>query len=195
MFYNPHMYQTMPLGIIVRRSPGVSRWADFSWKAIAVLPGARQANWHVLRRQGDITEFHAATVTLELHGAETDAYLHGLGATPPGVYVVFSRSGQTRRPFDVLLVTASPYEAQDYIDSGEELVEKVPMPEGLVAWVRDFANAHHKDVAFKKRRRDRQKIDAVQDGVGDPRIVQTTDVYRSPALTRRERLPKAKGLR
>ena len=29
---------------------------------------------------------------------------------------------------NIILVTASPFEAQDYCDTGEELVEKVPMP-------------------------------------------------------------------
>jgi hypothetical protein len=85
-------------------------------------------------------------------------------------------------PLEVLLVTASPYEAQDYADNGEDLVEKVPMPAGLIAWVRDFAKLHYQDEPFKKRRRDRVKTDASEDGIGDPRISQLTDVYRSPSL-------------
>jgi hypothetical protein len=64
-------------------------------------------------------------------------------------------------------------------------VEKIPMPEGLIAWVRDFAQAYHTDEEFKKRRRDRVKVDAQQDGIGDPRISQATDVYRSPTGRRR----------
>ena len=43
----------------------------------------------------------------------------------------------------VVQITASPYEAQDYADSGEEIVEKVPMPQGLLAWVAQFVEAHH----------------------------------------------------
>lgn len=31
-------------------------------------------------------------------------------------------------------MTASPYEAQDYEDNGEDIVEKILMPEGLIAW-------------------------------------------------------------
>ena len=80
----------------------------------------------------------------------------------------------------VLLVTASPYEAQDYADSGEEIVEKVPMPPGLVAWVRDFVERHHVEEEFVKRKRDRKRIDLVEDGVGDARIHQDADVYRAP---------------
>ena len=78
--------------------------------------------------------------------------------------------------------------AQDYADNGEDLVEKVAMPEGLVAWVRDFALAHHEEEIFKKRRRDKKRIDKIEDGIGDARIVQVSDVYRSPTSSRKGRL-------
>lgn len=132
-----------------------------------------------MRRDGDSVEFHAATLPLELFRTDTEAYLHGLSAKEPSIYVVM-REAADEQPLDVVLVTASPYEAQDYADTGEELVEKVPMPEGLVAWIRDFVNAHHEDEVFIKRRRDKKRIDLTEDGIGDARIRQTADVYRAP---------------
>lgn len=189
VIHNPDMYMTMPMGVVVRRTPGVTRWAAWAWKVISVLPGAGPAQWRKLRRDGDATDYHAATPTLELHGAETEAYLHGISARVPSVYVVMRRvEGASGPPFEVVLVTASPYEAQDYADSGEEIVEKVAMPEGLVAWVRDFVEAYHEDEVFKKRRRDRTTIGKSEDGVGDPRIAQLSDVYRSPQMIRKGRL-------
>lgn len=185
MIHNPAMYQTMPLGIVVRRVPGVTRWAAHAWQAIAVLPGARDASWHELRREGEAVEFHAATLMLELHGAETEAYLTTLSAPVPSVYVVM-RDGAGEAPLDVLLVTASPYEAQDYCDSGEELVEKVPMPDGLIAWISEFVRQHHQDEVFVKRRRDKKRVDLKEDGIGDARVRQLADVYRAPR--RKERL-------
>lgn len=178
----------MPVGVVLRRTPGVTRWAAHAWSASGILPGAADADWRELRREGEAVEYHAATVTLELHGAETEAYLHGLTARVPSVYVVMRPSDNAEIPLDVLLVTASPYEAQDYTDSGEELVEKVPMPAGLVAWVRAFVEEHHQEEAFVKRRRDRQRVDAVEDGIGDARIAQVGDVYRSPTEARKRRL-------
>ncbi|MDJ0821358.1 MAG: DUF3305 domain-containing protein [Paracoccaceae bacterium] len=172
----------MPLGVVLRRAPGVTRWVPWSWTASAVLPGAGSAEWRELRREGDAVEYHAATLTLELHGAETEAYLHGLMAAVPSIYVVMREAeGDSDCPLDVVLVTASPYEAQDYTDSGEEIVEKVPMPAGLMAWVQDFVDRFHSEEAFVKRRRDKKRIDLVEDGIGDPRIAQVADVYRSPA--------------
>ncbi|MEC8196291.1 MAG: DUF3305 domain-containing protein, partial [Pseudomonadota bacterium] len=69
---------------------------------------------------------------------------------------------------------------QDYADSGEELLELVPMPEGLVAFLRDFVEEHHEEETFVKRRRDKKRIDLEEDGRGDARISQLTDVYRAP---------------
>lgn len=185
MIHNPNVYRTMPVGVVLRRAPGVTRWVPWVWTATAVLPGAGAAEWKVLRREGEATEYHAATLTLELHGAETEAYLHGISAEVPSLYVVMREAAGQDCPLDVVLVTASPYEAQDYTDSGEEIVEKVPMPHGLVAWVRDFVEEFHQDEEFVKRKRDRKRIDLTQDGIGDPRVGKTADVYASPALKRR----------
>ncbi|MEL6453016.1 MAG: DUF3305 domain-containing protein [Pseudomonadota bacterium] len=174
----------MPLGVVLRRLPGVTRWAAFSWKAVAVLPGAGPAHWQEMRREGEAVEYHAATLPLDLHGAETEAYLHGLSAEVPSIYVVM-REGDSDQPLDVLLVTASPYEAQDYTDSGEEIVEKVAMPAGLMAWVQDFVTAFHEDEVFIKRKRDKKRTDLTQDGIGDPRIASAADIYASPTRQRR----------
>lgn len=171
---------SIPLGIVIRRVPGVTRWARHLWKAVAVLPGAGKADWKELRRDEDAVEYHAATLPLELFRTDTEAYLHGLSAKVPAIYVVM-RPNENDHPLEVTLVTASPYEAQDYADTGEELVEKVPMPDGLIAWIRDYVELHHEDEVFIKRRRNKTRIDLKEDGIGDARIRQTSDVYRAPA--------------
>lgn len=169
----------MPLGIVIRRVPGVTRWVSHVWKAVAVLPGAGDVSWKELRRDGEAVEYHAATLSLELFRTETEAYLHGLSTQTPSIYVVM-RESEGEDPLEFVLATASPYEAQDYADTGEELVEKVPMPEGLIAWIRNFVQLHHADEVFIKRRRDKARVDIKEDGIGDARIRQTSDVYRAP---------------
>jgi hypothetical protein len=170
----------MALGIVIRKVPGVTRWARWNWRPSAVLPGAAPANWVELRREGDAVEYQAATVPLTLWRAETEAYLSNLADRVPSIYVVLRDTDDPDQPFSVLLATASPFEGQDYADSGEDIVEKVPMPEGLVAWVRDFVTKNHVEEPFVKRRRDRKRIDLSQDGIGDARIRQVADVYRAP---------------
>jgi len=173
---------SLPLGIVIRKAPGVTRWASWSWKAVAVLPGAEDVHWRELRREGDAVEYHAATVPLELWPTDTEAYLNGLSAKTPAICVVLSATTDPNaaQEVEVLLATASPYEAQDYLDSGEEIVELVPMPEGLVAFIRDFVEQHHEDEKFVKRKRDKQRVDLTDNGKGDPRISQISNVYNPP---------------
>ncbi len=173
---------TLPLGIVVRRTPGVTRWAKWSWKVVAVLPGAGAADWRELRREGEAVEYHAATLPLTLWSSDTEAYQVALGSRVPGVTVVLAEADDLNAtmPFVPTLVTASAYEGQDHLDSGDGLVELVPMPEGLIAWVRDFVDEHHVEEPFIKRKRDRKRIDLVEDGKGDPRVRQMSDVYRAP---------------
>ncbi|MDW4497645.1 DUF3305 domain-containing protein [Sulfitobacter sp. D35] len=174
--------QTVRLGVVLRRSPGVTRWAKWIWKAVAVLPGAPDASWKEMRREGDVTEYHAATLPLTLYTSDTEAYVHELQARAPSVYVVLRETPRGKdTPLEVAAVTVSPYEAQDYCDSGEEIVEKVPMPPAVLAWVGAFVDAHHEEEEFIKRRRNKARTDRVQDGIGDARIAQVTDVYRAPS--------------
>jgi len=178
----PQISISIPLGIVVRRTPGVTRWAEWVWKAVAVLPGAGPADWQELRREGDVREYHATTVDLELFRSDTEAYLTGISTQMPAIYVVMREATDpdAKHPVEVVLATVSPYDAQDYDDSGEEIVEKVAMPTGLIDWIKAFVDRHHEDEKFVKRRRDERRVDLVEDGVGDARIAQASDVYRAP---------------
>ncbi len=180
----------VPLGIVIRKSPGVTRWARWTWRVVGVLPGAGEADWRELRREGETIEYHAATVRMELWASDTEAYLAALSTAEPSVYVVLreAEDGDAEHEIEVLLATASPYEAQDYLDSGEEIVEPVPMPDGLAALVREFVDEHHEDEEFVKRRRDNRKAGDAEDGRGDARIRQITDVYRAPRRPGGERV-------
>lgn len=188
MVRNPQKYAATPIGVVLRRSPGVTPWARWSWTAAGVLPGAGEADWVLLRDTAGVAEYHAGTLPLELHGADTDSYLHGLNAQVPCLYIIMRPTDDAARPFELTLVTASPFEAQDFADNGEDVIEKVAMPAEVMAWVAKFVEAHHVETAFKKRRRDRKDIGRVEDGVGDPRIAQMADVYRAPSTARKERL-------
>lgn len=176
----------LPLGVLVQRVPGVTRWARWHWRAVAVLPGAGPADWAVLREEGDAVEYHAATLPLTLWSSETEGYLTNLSDHVPSIYVVLRETGDDTRPLDALLVTASPFEGQDYADNGEDIVEKVPMPEGLGAWIRDFCLSHHEEEVFVKRKRDKKRVDLREDGKGDSRIRQAADVYRAPGSINRK---------
>lgn len=179
----------MPLGVILRKAPGATRWARWAWSAIGVLPGAAPADWKEVRRVGDTVDYHAATLTLTLWADETEAYLTNLNDRVPSIYLVLRDEGATDTPLVPVLVTASPFEGQDYADTGEDIVEKIPMPDGLIAWVRDFTKSRHHEEVFIKRKRDKKRVDLKEDGIGDARIRQDADVYRAPHPRTRRAAP------
>lgn len=172
----------LPVGAVVRRTPGITRWARDIWTPVAVIPGAPEAFWKEMVRNGDVVDYHAGTVTMELFRADVEGYLVSLNMAAPSVWVVLDRdtTGQSPAGWVVTTITASAHEALDTLDSGESIVEPVPIPESLAAWIKEFIDMHFVDEPFKKRRRDRVDVDAVEEGKGDPRIRQESDVYRAP---------------
>lgn len=158
---------SIPVGVVVAKVKIDHKWADWSWRPVAVIPGAPPvAAWTEIASGEGWTHYHCATVPLTLYRSDTEAYLVSLSELPPRVYVVLRRDdgGNAEYPYFVETVTASPYEAQDFLDSAEDIVEAVPMPPGLAALVQAFVDEHHVERQFKKRRRDRVDPDAQKFG-------------------------------
>ncbi|MBJ6136006.1 DUF3305 domain-containing protein [Marinobacter litoralis] len=180
----------LQVGAVVRRSPGVTRWAREIWKPVAIIPGAPQAFWKELVHDGEVVDYHAGTVTMELYRADVEGYLVSLNMEIPSVWVIMDKDPSSQSPsgWVVSAVTASAHEALDSLDSGESLVEAVPVPESLAAWIKEFIDMHYIEEPFKKRRRDEVRVDGIEDAKGDPRIRQESDVYRAPANMKKPRL-------
>lgn len=172
----------MPVGVVVTQSPGVTQWATTIWKPTALIPGAKPADWAVLRREGDVIEYHARTVEIELFRTEVEAYRAALSMTPPSAFVVMDEDPDDQAPggWIVTDVTLSAYLAQDVLDSGFSVVESVPLPPVIAGWAKEFVDHHYIDEPFKKRKRDQLDVEQVEDGVGDARVRQAADVYRTP---------------
>lgn len=162
---------TMPVGVVVERRKIDHPWQEWSLRPVAVIPGAREVEaWTELSRDERSVGYHAATLSLELHRRETEAYRQNLSNHPPVVYVVLQPATRPDAVYEYqpVLVTASPYEAQDSLDSGEAIVEGVTMPDGMIAWVQAFIDAHHVDTPFKKRKRKRYATQDVEFGRPPP---------------------------
>ncbi|MBW4978220.1 DUF3305 domain-containing protein [Marinobacter adhaerens] len=178
------------VGAVVRRSPGVTRWVKEIWKPVAVIPGAPDAFWKELVREEDVVDYHASTVTMELFRADVEGYLVSLNMAVPSVWIIMDRDVTSQSPsgWVVSTITASAHEALDALDSGESIVEAVPIPESMAAWIKEFIDMHYIEEPFKKRRRDEVRVDGAEDAKGDPRIRQESDVYRAPANIKKPRI-------
>ncbi len=149
--------EQLAVGVVIERRESDNRWLDYTWHPVAVIPGAPALDdpkeWRLMREGDGWSQFLAGTLAIELFRGETEGYRANLSSSPAQIYVVLSKGEEADDP-DVLpfLVTACPYEAESYTESGEHVVEGVVMPPEIEAWVRAFVDTHHVEQPFKKRK-------------------------------------------
>ncbi len=164
--------ETMSLGVVIERRDSDHRWQSHSWHAVGVIAGAPAIETPRLLREADgVAQYHAATLDIALHRTDTQGYKHNIrNETIPKIFVVLrsdedgddddedaleTADGEAMpRPF---FVTACPFEASVYLDTtaGGEVVEPVPMPDSVIAWVEAFVTKHHVDEPFVKKKKKR----------------------------------------
>lgn len=153
-------HETLPLGVVLERRKIDHPWKEYVWQAVGVFAGAAaldpRGEWRLLRRDEERERYHAGTLPLDLYRSETEGYKLNLSQKPPRVFVIvrYCEGGKPHelQPFKV---TACPYEAEEYLDGGDDLVEAVAMPDAVLGLVRDFIAEHHVEQAFQKRKRKR----------------------------------------
>ena len=147
----------MLLGVVVERRRSRSPWQDWSWRPVSVILGAPplDAGWRELVREPGLDAYHAANLPLELTAARPRPTSSISARRRRGSTSCCARPAHSPQPWRPLLITASPVEAEGYLASGEEIVEGVPMPAPVVAWLEDFVARHHVEQPFVKRKRRR----------------------------------------
>lgn len=151
--------EKMAVGIVVERRMSSHPWQDHLWLPVAVIPGAAPMDpsgpWRELDREGGRVLFHAGTLEVELYRTDTDAYLEAMAGDAPVLFVVLREDPDSAHEVSPCAATVSLYEAQDFLDTGEDIVERIPMPPAMAAWVQEFIDTHHVDQPFEKRKRTR----------------------------------------
>jgi len=152
----------IPLGIVVEKRKSDHPWADWVWKPVSVIFNPPEnLPWAELVSGEGYTRYHAATLPLVLHRRETEALVLNLMLDQPELYVVLRESEDPKSdfPYEPHMVTASSYDAQDFTDAGDDITEKVAMPEAVAAFVQAFVEEHHVEEEFKKRKRDKLNVE------------------------------------
>ena len=147
---------SIPLGVVIAHEKIDHPWQEYAWRPVSVFLNAPEIeDWRELRRDATATHYHAATLPLELHPKETIGYVANLDAGEPLVYVVLREGGDSGKPIDVAVVTASPYDAEVYGYDSSEIVDTVAMPQPLIELLEAFVAEHHVEEPFVKRQRQR----------------------------------------
>ncbi|MFC7475460.1 DUF3305 domain-containing protein [Dankookia sp. GCM10030260] len=154
----------IPVAVLVERRPGVTQWAEWSWRPVEVLEDAPDLPpWTVLRETAGRTLFLAGRAEVEMHPTDTTNYRDNLTSAAPSAWVVL-RATDAAPGLALHLVTVDAGEAHIYADAGNDLLEAVPMPPGLRAAAEAFVAEHHVERIFRKRRRDRADPEALAHG-------------------------------
>lgn len=158
-----HREVSLALGIVVEKRKSKHPWADWIWKPVAVFvhPTGMAEPVKELSRDDNCIRYHLGNLPLVLHRKDTEALRLNLMLDEPELYIVLRENEDisSEIPFLPYLVTASSYDAQDFSDAGDDIMEKVAMPEAVAAFIQAFVEEHHADEEFKKRRRDRLNIE------------------------------------
>lgn len=146
---------SIPVGVVIERRKAASPWIDFTWQAVAVLPGKPATEpWTLLEEAGDAARFYAGPASVDLYRTETAHYRDNLATGRPGIWVVMAPT-LADPPYKLIAVTADPAEGESFAQSAENLVEQVPMPKSVEKVVTAFIAEHHVEQKFIKRQRDR----------------------------------------
>jgi hypothetical protein len=138
---------------VVERRRAKSAWVDFLWRPVSVFAGIPSAApWTPLAVEAETTLFFAGEAVIELHRTETTNYRDNLASGAPALWVAL-RPVASKRPYEILAVTADPAEGEAFTDAGSNLVEAVPMPPDVAEIVARFIAEHHVERPFLKRRR------------------------------------------
>ena len=153
----------MRLGIVVERRESRHPWGASHWRPVAVLPGGSdETSQRCLDESASRQRWFAGNLDLEVFRGETGGYRDNLSGGSPRVYVVL-RPSEDGDGIESFLATACPHEAQAYLDSGEEIVEGIAMPDEVVAWLQAFIDRHHVEETFVKRKQKPKKASAKHD--------------------------------
>ena len=115
---------------------------------------------HAELHDGDCTTFYAGPAEIDLYRTETGNYRNNLASAAPVLWVALRSTG-VDPPYEILAVTADPAEGEALTESGNDLVDVVPMPPSLHEIIAAFVAEHHVERPFYKRQRDRADPEAL----------------------------------
>lgn len=145
--------ESIAVGVIVQRSKAASPWIDYVWRPLSILVGVPETEpWTKLSDNGDIATFYAGAAEVELFASDTTQYRDNLFSAEPSLWVTLRPTGG-EPPYSLLSVTADSAEGEALTEAGDDLVERVPMPDEIADELAQFVTEHHVERIFYKRKR------------------------------------------
>lgn len=158
---------SVSVAIIIERKTSTHRWADYSWSAVGVVAEAPPTEgWQICLETEGVTHYMRSPLVLTLHRKLGEAYDANIETGTPSVWILMDddEDPESVVPWKIRAVTADPFEAQGMLDAAEGLVERVPMPEPMIAWMANFLKQMPEPEKFRKRKRQPANFEEPQFG-------------------------------
>lgn len=153
--------ERMSIGVVIERRRVEHPWQPERWRAVAALPGRPAAAPGTLLARGEgWARYYAGAVELALFPGETEGYRDNLASSRPAIYVVLRRC-DGEPGLALRAATVDPGEIEAQAEAGDDLIEALPLPPAVAAWIAGFVARHHVERPFHKRRRDRADPEAL----------------------------------
>lgn len=154
------------VGVVLEQTASAGPWAVTQWRVTdLIIGGGPAAAPQTLAAGPGWERLYAGNLEIRLFRDAIAGYLHNLGSAQPVVYVILrpDEEGDGMHPFHL---TVCPVEAQDYLVGGAEIVETVPMPAAICAWVQAFVDRNPQPEPFRKRRQTAKTTETAGGGSG-----------------------------
>ena len=139
-----------PISVVMQRRPAQSRWADWIWEPLSVLPGRAEGGRRVLVDTGGLTQWLHPGFELVIHRDEAEGYYMNVSAQDPRVFVLWRMDEEGALPVALPVeVTVSFDEAGRWLDGGHS-VDGVAMPREIFAWVGDWVEKNYRPEPKKR---------------------------------------------
>lgn len=157
----PPETETRLVGVILERRKLDNPWVDYSWRPVQVLPSVPGTEpWTRLAIGDGWEQFYAGPAELALYRHESETYAYNIESAQPAVWV-FLRRSDTAPGIVLHGASVDPGEAHAHNDTGDDIVDFVPMPAAIQEWMMDYIQRHPPTKEHFKRKRDRADPEAL----------------------------------
>ncbi|WP_374666709.1 DUF3305 domain-containing protein [Ramlibacter sp.] len=166
----------LTVAVVMRRVRIDNRWQPWRWELAEVLPddGAFGTEPRLLVDDAAEQRWLHPGFEVELFRDDAEGYILNATTPAPCWFVLWRMEEEASVAAEPMarpaMVSLSYHDAGRWLDA-QETVEQVPAPAEVVAWMRDFAEAHYVPEPKKRKRPD--SFRPLQDRFGQPASVST----------------------
>ncbi len=150
--FTQNLPESMPMSVIIQKSPSNHQWLDFCYDVIGAVPDASESQEvKLIHKEDGIEKYLVTGLLLKLHVDQCESYYHNLMSPKPGCFIVANETDDLDEMPVPYLISLSFDEVHSYLEGGEQ-VFAIPIPKRLYQWVEAYLLTHYEATKRSKRK-------------------------------------------